>query len=329
MDTFIWPFMLLLLPLPFLVRRFLRPSVIDNETGVEALRAPFFQRATRLGLVSTSSSASGGSWLLLTLGWICLVVAGMRPVTVGEAVVLPQEARNMMLAIDVSGSMAASDFDTQGRQITRLDMVKRVADDFIKNRSGDRIGLVLFGTEAYVYAPLSLDTETLRQLFSEVGVGIAGDMTAIGDALALAVENTASVPADSRIIILLSDGKSNAGVVSVSEAVALAQKHQAKVYTVGMGSDARSYQDFFGLPVLTSGGELDEETLKEIATATGGQYFRAKSTADLKTIYDTIDALETTPDESHELRPQKELFYLPLTAALIFFGLVFIKRRCR
>lgn len=326
MEQFIWPFMLLILPLPLLVRRFLKPLPPRGGVGGLALRAPFFERAARLGLMTSSPQIQRGAGLFLTLGWVALVVAAMRPVGMGEPIALPREVRHLVLAVDVSGSMAADDFALNGRRVSRLEIVKHLADDFIQKRAGDRIGLVLFGTEAYVYAPLSRDTETLRSLLSEVGVGIAGERTAIGEALALAVEKTASLPADSRVIILLSDGKSNAGMVSVAEATALAQKHDAKVYTVGIGAPTEAYPDFLG---LSSGrqGDLDEETLKSIAAATNGQYFRATSTADLKTIYETIDALETHPDEADELRPQKELFYFPLLAALFFFACVLGRRR--
>jgi Ca-activated chloride channel family protein len=205
-------------------------------------------------------------------------------------------------------------------------MLKALTDDFIQSRTGDNVGLVIFGSEAYVYAPLSPDIKTLRELNSEIGIGIAGTQTAIGEALALATQNSASVPAKSRIVILMSDGYANAGSVNVEDGLKLAKNQGVKVYTVGIGSTAKLVQDFFGMVQVNPSLDLDEETLKKIADETGGKYFRAKSTEDLSEIYALINELEPVEQNEQFITPRKELFYWSLLAGMICF-LMAIRRR--
>jgi Ca-activated chloride channel family protein len=233
-----------------------------------------------------------------------------------------------MLTIDVSGSMAEQDFDLQGRPVTRLKMVKSVVNDFIQKRPDDNLGLVIFGSEAYLYTPLSFDKKTLRSLFDEVSIGIAGEQTAIGDAIAKAVEGVSAAPADSRIVILLSDGYANAGVVSVNEAIELAKKQNVKVYTIGVGSNQKTVQSFFGTFAVNPSLNLDEATLQEIARQTGGRYFRAKTTSELNEIYNAINDLEKTDSETLSVRPQTELFFIPLLISMILLlSAAILKRR--
>ena len=222
--------------------------------------------------------------------------------------------------------MAEEDFDLKGYPVTRLDMLKTLTDNFITSRTGDNIGLVIFGSEAYIYAPLSPDIKTLRELKSEIGIGIAGTQTAIGEALALATQNSASVPAESRIVILMSDGYANAGSVNVEDGLKLAQNQGVKVYTVGIGSSAKVVQDFFGAIQINPSLDLDEKTLTEIAEKTGGKYFRAKTTKELAEIYALINKLEPVEQNEHFIQPRKELFYWPLLVGMCFF-LLAIRRR--
>ena len=326
MNIFVWPWAVLFILLPFLARAFLPSQKVSANTIPVALRVPFFNRLSSFSTAAKPISHKKIA-LFLSISWFCFVLACMRPVLFGDISELPHQARNIMLAIDVSGSMAEQDFDLNGRPATRLMMVKNVVDDFIKKRLDDNIGLVIFGSEAYLYTPLSYDKKTLRSLFDEVNIGIAGEQTAIGDAIAKATEGVASAPADSRIIILLSDGYANAGKINVEEAVKLAQKQNAKIYTIGIGSNKQLVDSFFGSIVVNPSLDLDEATLQEIAKQTGGKYFRAKTTAELNEIYKTIDALEKTDSKDQTVRPQTELFYIPLLLAMLFLLIAAILKR--
>ena len=327
MSIFIWPWAVLLILLPIFTRYILPAKRIETNAISVALRVPFFHR---LSSFLTPARLSGGKRiaLLLSLSWIFFIIACMRPVKFDDAIVLPREARNIMLTIDVSGSMAEQDFDLQGQPVTRLKMVKSVVNDFIQKRPDDNLGLVIFGSEAYLYTPLSFDKKTLRSLFDEVSIGIAGEQTAIGDAIAKAVEGVSAAPADSRIVILLSDGYSNAGVVSVNEAIELAKKQNVKVYTIGVGSNQKTVQSFFGTFAVNPSLNLDEATLQEIARQTGGRYFRAKTTSELNDIYNAINALEQVDSETLSVRPQTELFFIPLLISMILLlSAAILKRR--
>lgn len=327
MDTFVWPFAFFLISLPILTRVFLATHSNESQKNVLALRVPFFDRVSGFGRfkVPNFSFLRG---LLLWTAWIFFVLAAMRPIAYQDTMTLPREARNIMLAIDVSGSMGEKDYNINGLPVSRLSMVKTVVNDFIKNRADDNIGMVVFGSEAFTYAPLSYDKKTLRDLFGEVELGIAGEQTAIGDAVALSVQGVQNAPADSRIVILLSDGYSNAGSVSVAQGVELAKKLGVKIYTIGVGARQRMIQSLMGMMMLGGGSDLDEKTLKAIADATGGKYFRAASTDELQEIYQTIDALEQVQSDELAAKPQTELFYIPLMGCLLcLFGAVLLKRR--
>ncbi len=323
MFSFLSPLVALLLPLPWIIRRFLKP-VPENSIKTGAIKVPFFGRLKKISGKSIGTTKKNPLWTILA--WVLLVMAAMRPVWLGSPISIHNNARNIMLALDVSGSMSEEDFDVQGRPVTRLDMLKALTDDFIKSRGGDNIGLVIFGSEAYIYAPLSPDIKTLRELNSEIGIGIAGTQTAIGEALALATQNSASVPAESRIVILMSDGYQNAGSVNVEDGLKLAKNQGIKVYTVGIGSSAKLVQDFFGTIQVNPSLDLDEETLKKIANETGGQYFRAKTTEDLSEIYDKINELEPIEQNENLIRPRKELFYWPLIVGMLCY-LLALRRR--
>ena len=327
MYQFIWPIVFLLLPLPLLCRYLLRAADNVAEASSGALKVPFFDRFKPLKLPAQTNRRRFAP-LLWILIWSLLVAAAARPVWFGEPVVLSKEARNIMLALDVSGSMEEQDFDIHNRPITRLDIVKLLAKDFIQKRVGDNLGLVIFGSEAYTYAPLSPDTKTLTGLLNEIGIGIAGNQTAMGDALALATQSVASVPAENRIVILMSDGIANAGNVSVEEALKVAKEANVKVYTIGIGSDKQAIQDFFGFVQMNALADLDEEMLRKVASETGGQYFRAKSTSDLQQIYNLINQLEAIKAENISVRPRREMaFYLVLIALALWAMGTLMERR--
>ena len=323
MFSFLSIFVAFLFPLPWIVRWVLKP-VSEGNLQLGAIKVPFFERLKKISASKTTSLHRTSLWSILA--WFFLVMAAMRPVWLGSPIPVQNNARNIMLALDVSGSMGEEDFDLRGHPVTRLDMLKILTDDFITSRTGDNVGLVIFGSEAYIYAPLSPDIKTLRELNGEIGIGIAGTQTAIGEALALATQNSASVPAESRIVILMSDGYANAGSVNVEEGLKLAKNQGVKVYTVGIGSTAKLMQDFFGTIQVNPSLDLDEQTLKKIADETGGQYFRAKTTKDLSEIYEIINKLEPVEQNEHFITPRKELFYYPLVLGMIFF-LIAIRRR--
>lgn len=327
MYQFIWPIVFLLLPLPLLCRRFLRAVSGVSNWFSGALKVPFFHRFQAMNL-PIQANQRRFSPLLWTLVWILLVTAAARPVWLGNPVSLNKDVRNIMLTLDVSGSMEEQDFDIHRQPITRLDIVKLLAKDFIQKRSGDNLGLVIFGSEAYTYAPLSPDTKTLTSLLNEIGIGIAGNQTAMGDALALAVQSVVSVPNNNRIVIFMSDGFSNAGNISIEEALKVAKEAQVKVYTIGIGSDKQTIQDLFGFVQMNTTIDLDEDTLRKIATETGGQYFRAKSSADLQKIYELINQLETIKTEDISVRPRREIafYFILLALALWAFGFLMERR---
>ena len=325
MYQFIWPIVLLLLPLPLLCRHFLR-AVSDANMSSDALKVPFFSRFQALKL-PIQTNQQRFSPLLWSLIWLLLVVAAARPVWLGEAIPLNKEARNVMLALDVSGSMEEQDFDINNHPITRLNIVKLLAKDFIQKRSGDNVGLVIFGSEAYTYAPLSPDTKTLTGLLNEIGIGIAGNQTAMGDALAMAVQSVASVPNNNRIVILMSDGFANAGNINMEDAIKVAKEANVKVYTIGIGSDRQTIQDMFGFVQMNSTLDLDEDTLRQIATETGGQYFRAKSSSDLQKIYDLINQLEAVKTEDVFVRPRREIAFYFILFALALWAFGFLMER--
>ncbi len=324
---FLWPVVFLFFPLPLVFRWLFQPDLSAQQTRIQALRVPFFQQIRPFVFTGKAPHHSSAKWLL-TAFWVCCLLSAARPVWYGQAETITQNVRNIVLALDASGSMQEQDFDIQNNPVSRLSLVKLLVDDFLQKRQGDEVSLVIFGSEAYTYTPLTYDMKTLRQLLSEIDVGIAGEMTAIGDALALSVANAGKVPAESRIVILLSDGTVNAGVVSVKEAVKMAQKAGVKVYTIGVGSSPLMMQSFMGFRQLVNpAADLDEQTLTEIAEQTGGKYFRAKTSQDLKEIYETINELEPVQNDGILFRLRTELFYIPLLMAFLFLTLAVLQRR--
>ncbi len=313
MFELIWPYLFFILPLPFIAAAML-PSAPDGE-GSDALRVPFFNAFSQ----STGPVFHMPSKLLKALfflAWCLLVAAGMRPVWLGEAHFLPAQARQVMLVLDISGSMLERDFVLNNQRMSRAEAVRRMADDFLQKRTGDAVGVVLFGTEAYQYVPLTMDTATVRSMLKEATVGLAGEQTAIGDALGLALKNMKDLPQEAKVIIFLSDGAANAGVLQPQKAVELARSMGVKVYSIGLGPDVAG--SFFGQPIPT---DLDEALLKDMAEQTGGTYFRVRSTNELKQVYDQINQLEPIEIEQIQIRPVQELFWIPLLGALFLFWL--------
>ena len=246
-----------------------------------------------------------------------LVTAAARPVWIGEAMTLPVAGRDLMMAVDLSGSMQEQDFILNGQVVDRLIATKAVAGEFVRKRVGDRIGLVLFGDQAYLQAPLTFDRETVLQLLKESVIGLAGERTAIGDAIGLALKRLQNSPEKNRVLILMTDGANTAGSVSPLEAADMAASAGLKIYTVGIGSESDEMRDMFGFQLLNPNADLDEKTLKSIAEKTGGQYFRARDTEEFQRIYAELDRLEPVEKATEHWRPQQELFRWPLLLAFV------------
>jgi Ca-activated chloride channel family protein len=308
------PWVLALLPLPLLVRLIWRPAPAGRAG---ALRVPFFDAVAGIGHAPLAP-AIGRRGLLAAMAaaWVALVVAAARPQWVGEPQPVEAAGRDLMLTIDLSGSMAREDLTIGGRTADRLTVVKQVADDFLARRDGDRLGLILFGTRPYLQAPLTFDRDTVRELLGEASVGLAGQDTAIGDALALAVKRLRDRPAQSRVVVLLTDGASNAGAIQPLEAAELAAAEGIRVYTIGVGADRMAVPGLFGQQIVDPSADLDEATLAKIADATGGRYFRAKNVEGLANVYRQIDGLEPATAEPLYVRPTRQLFQWPLGVAL-------------
>jgi Ca-activated chloride channel family protein len=323
MIHFEWPWLFILLPLPWIYRRFLSPAPANEGA---ALRVPeiedFVQTETRahLGL-----SRRWPLWIA-TGAWILCVIASARPQWLGEIIQMPLSGRDLMLAVDLSGSMDEKDFLIGDKAVDRLTATKNVAGEFIQKRQGDRIGLILFGEQAYLQTPLTFDLQTVDTLLNEAVIGLAGKSTAIGDAIGLAVKRLRSRDETQRILILLTDGANTAGAVNPLDAADLAAREGLKIYTIGIGADKMMVRDFFGTRYVNPSAELDEISLKAIAEKTGGRYFRARNTQELHEIYTLLDNLEPIEQETHHFRPKTALFPWPLAVALMLCAVLAVGR---
>ncbi|RBP51288.1 vWA domain-containing protein [Arenicella xantha] len=313
MLNWLWPYAFLLLPLPILWR-WLMPA---RDAAQGALRVPFFGLMETLSHSSTTVRST--HWLraiLCWLIWLALVCAVARPTFYGDPVQVPQERRDLMLAVDISLSMKEADMAVQGQYVQRVQAVKYVVGNFVEQRKGDRLGLILFGEQGYLQTPLTFDANTVNQQLQEAQLGFAGNATAIGDAIGLAVKHLRDRPADSRVLILLTDGANTAGTDPV-KATAVAAEAGIRIYTVGVGADTRVVRGMLGgsrvMPVAT---DLDEPTLQAIANSTGGQYFRARNPDELADIYAELDRLEPIP-EDQTFRPTISLSHWAILAALL------------
>lgn len=324
MNHFALPEAFALLLLPFLVYfifpktagihgNALRVPFIDDLKNIknktDYLHLPFISRNVLFSL----------KFIYLFLIWTLLTIAAARPQFVGEPHRIKAENRDIMLVIDISTSMLQPDFSTANRRIDRLTAVKAVVSSFVDKRTEDRLGLILFGTRAYLQSPLTFDKQAVRNILLNADAGMAGNSTSIGDALGLALKNLKDEKnKDNKVIILLSDGENNDGSLSMAQAIDLAEREKIKVYTIGVGTEA----NFFGSLFSFQNNELDEKSLKELAKKTKGNYFRATDLDSLAAIYQKIDSLEPQNNEGAVVQEKKELFYIPLICALILAMLV-------
>jgi len=309
MWSLAWPWAMLALPLPFIARKLMSESPTLQDAGLKVPTLSLFsvlsQRPEREHLLSWRF------WLAAT-AWILLVVAAARPERIGDELDVPVSGRNLMLAVDLSGSMDQKDFELGSRRVDRLTATKAVASDFISRREGDRIGLILFGERAYLQVPLTLDRETVKVLLLEAFIGLAGEKTAIGDAITLAVKriHDQQIDASEQVLVLLTDGANTAGEIDPMKAAQLAQQVGLRIYTIGIGAEQMQVSSLIG------------GSRTGIAEMTGGRYFRAKDTAGLQDIYRLVDELEPVDEPEAGFRPVKSLYYWPLGGAFALAGLL-------
>jgi Ca-activated chloride channel family protein len=315
-----------LLPLP-IIAYWLIPAARQQQAAV---RVPFYKVLSDLRQ-QPGNTLQRSKFRLLSLAviWTALITAAASPTWIGDPITLPSSGRDLLLAVDLSGSMKIEDMVIKGQQAQRIIAVKAVLNDFIPRRRGDRLGLLLFGSQAYVQAPLTFDLKTVQQFLREAQIGFAGEeSTAIGDAIGLAVKRLRNRPGDRHVMILLTDGQNNGGEVEPIPAAKLAAENNIVIYTVGVGADEMITPGIFGSSFgsrrVNPSADLDEKTLQAIAKMTNGKYFRARNPEELMQIYQILDQLEPVEDNEQSFRPQKTLFYWPLAIAFLLSGLIAI-----
>lgn len=314
MITLGLPFALALLPLPWLIWRFLPPV----REKVTALRFPFFRRIVeaagadpREGAVVLARSRVQMAAALAV--WALVVVALAQPERVGQPVEMTRAARDVVLAIDISGSMDARDFPGEdGKPLQRLEAVRNVVKEFVTGRDGDRMALIVFGSKAYVQAPLTEDLTTILDLLDRTQVGMAGPHTALGDSIGLAIRTFEASEIEDRLMILLSDGSDTASRMSPVNAAEIAAGDGVEIFTIGVGD-----------PEASGENRVDLVALQDIARRTGGAYFFAADESALTSVYDRVDAMAPRITETLSFRPRKSLAHWPMgLAVLIALGAV-------
>ncbi len=322
MYSLAWPWMLLALPLPLIVRKLIPAITGSADAG---LKVPSLTGFDLLTDRSEVEQLLNWRFWIIVVAWILLVLASARPERIGDELDVQVSGRNLMLAVDLSGSMDAKDFELGNRKVDRLTATKAVASDFISRREGDRIGLILFGEKAYLQVPLTLDRETVKVLLLEAFIGLAGEKTAIGDAITLAVKRIyeQGEDADEQVLVLLTDGANTAGSVLPIRAAELARQIGLRIYTIGIGADSMVVNSPLGGTRRTNpSSDLDEETLNKIAELTGGRYFRARDTAALQEIYRILDKMEPVEEPEAGFRPVKSMYHWPLGGAMALASLL-------
>jgi Ca-activated chloride channel family protein len=306
---FIWA--LIALPLPLLI--YWLPA--KKQVQAAPLRMPTIIKGVQSQDFAPEKKKS--SLLVLSLIWLLVVLASTQPQWLGEAVNVPTEGREMMIAVDLSGSMQVEDMALNGRSVNRLDMLKVLLGEFIERRNGDRLGLILFGDDAYMQTPMTFDRKTVQQMLDETVLGLVGKQTAIGDAIALAVKRFDEKKESNRVLLLLTDGQNTAGKITPDQALELAVAKYITIYSIGIGADVMVQNSLFGARRVNPSSELDEESLQRLADETGGYYFRARASEDMSKIYQLLDELEPVEQEQQQMRPLTALYYWPLGLALL------------
>tara|TARA_R110001592_G_scaffold43042_12_gene139804 strand:+ start:1210 stop:2193 length:984 start_codon:yes stop_codon:yes gene_type:complete len=315
-----WVF--LLLPLPLLVRYFLSPKK-QSFTQVWIPLADGLQQ--QKSVKSNPLISSIIAWLL----WLLLLTTVAKPIWYDQPIRIQQKSRDMILSLDLSGSMKEVDMSLNGSTVDRLTLVKSIVKDFVQQRKGDRIGLILFADHAYLQTPLTFDVETVSTMVDETEIGLVGNRTAIGESIAMAIKRFVENKNEQRVLILLTDGANTSGKIKPIAAAKQAAKNNIKIYSIGIGADQMIKRGFFGDQRINPSADLDEKTLTDIASVTNGQYFRARNQDDLQKIYDTINKLQPVDSEFLEFRPEKNLFFWPLSLAIAILLVVVITLKIR
>ena len=328
MISLAYPDYLWFLLLPF-VAYYVLP--IAGKMYGDALRVPFVsdiikikeQSKNKRYLAKIGAKVSWLGVLGLAFVWGLVTLALCRPQWVGEPLKVHHEGRDIMLVADISTSMNERDFRYNNKYYTRLEALKSVVSQFVDERTEDRIGLVLFGTRAYLQVPLTYDHQSLKETLFSVDAGMAGNSTSIGDAVGIALKSLATqdIKIDNKIIILLTDGENNDGSLSFPQAVKLAEQEKIKIYTIGLGSD--DIPVLAGLFSIPTQSGIDEEGLKHLSVVTKGRYFRAKDVKSLISIYNEINKLEAQEQKGRFMQETKDLYYYPAGLALLMFLLMF------
>ena len=322
MFEFVYWWVFLLLPLPLLVRYFLSPKK-QSYTQV------WIPLADGLQQQKTTKRNPLFSFIIPWLLWLLLLSTIAKPIWYDQPIRIQQQSRDMILSLDLSGSMDEVDMPLNGKTVNRLTLVKSIVKDFVKTRQGDRLGLILFAYHAYLQTPLTFDVETVSTMVDETEIGLVGNRTAIGESIAMAIKRFVENKNEQRVLILLTDGANTAGKIKPIAAAQQAAKNNIKIYTIGIGADEMIKRGFFGNQRVNPSADLDEKTLTKIATLTNGQYFRARNQEDLQKIYDTINQLQPVDSEFLEFRPEKNLFFWPLSLAILILSMVIISLKLR
>jgi len=305
MLSFNYPWLCLLLPLPWVLRAILPPAYVQRVS----LQVPFGDRlADTLTDQGTAASDSQSKRLVVpSLVWVLVLAALVRPQWIEPPITRELPTRDLLLLVDLSASMQQQDFeDAEGKKVDRLTAVKQVLGDFLDKREGDRVGLVVFGDAPYLQAPFSTDLELARQLLDECQVGMAGPRTALGDGIGLGVNLFDQSDAQAKTIIALTDGNDTKSRVPPVEAARVASERGIHIHTVAIGD-----------PTTVGEDKLDEQALRDVADAADGKYYFAADRQSLEGIYDELDKIETRKVETVSHRPRRDLYYLPLAVALL------------
>lgn len=326
MFQFYWPWFALMLPLPLLFKLKIPFAKKRDKSHVPELHFPSIDRlkAAFPGSLIPKTPSNYIFFTLLSLAWVSLVLALMQPEKVDQFKHSKNNGYDLMLAVDISASMQAVDFSTSSKVISRLDATKEVVGKFVLARQGDRVGLITFGQNAYLYVPLTLDTLSVSHMLNDLVSGMAGNATAIGDAIGLSIRTLRGRPEGSRILILLTDGEDNASSVPPLEAAKLAKQYGIKIYTIGVGRNGPvPFPTRFGNYAMAE-VPIDEKLLKEIALMTGGQYFRATDQKALESIYKKINEFEKTESNETVFMIRDPLYFYPLSASMLFVLLLIL-----
>lgn len=324
MFQFYWPWLSFLLFLPWILRVFPFFSEKKEDASLPTIRFPSSERLKNAFSFSSFSTNKKYpfSFILLYLSWICLTIALMQPEVVHQFQQIKNQGYDLLLAVDISASMQSVDFSTKTETRNRLDVTKEVVGKFVEERKGDRVGLIVFGESAYVHVPLTLDTLSVSKMLNLTVPGMAGNGTAIGDAIGLSVQTFRERPLGSRVLVLLTDGEDNSSKIPPLQAAKLAKQYGIRIYTIGVGKKGRvPFPNGFGGYTMVE-VSIDEDLLEEIATLTDGQYFRATDQQALESIYQKINELEKTESEESLFLIRDPLYPYFLAFALFFLLLL-------